>query len=60
MQRSTRKSTHISEEIANSEALARLVELGLIDVNVVADNEAAAPQIMYSLSDKFTTASNSP
>ena len=53
------ETTRISEEIANAEALARLVELGLINVDVVLDETTSAPQTMYRLSDRFTTALNS-
>ena len=56
----TRKPTRMSEEIANSEALARLVELGLINVDVVSAADAAStPQTMYRLSDRFTIVPNS-
>ena len=56
MQRPTRKPTRTSEEIANSEALARLVELGLINIDVVSNDAASTPQTMYRLSDRFTNA----
>ena len=59
MSHSTRKPTRMSEEIANSEALARLVELGLINIDVVLDEAASTPQTMYRLSDRFTIAPNS-
>ena len=50
----------MSEEIANSEALARLVELGIINVDVVSAADAAStPQTMYRLSDRFTIVPNS-
>ena len=52
MSHSTRQPTRISEEIANSEAVARLMALGLINVDVVSDEAASTPQTMYRLSDK--------
>lgn len=59
MQHPIRKPTRMSEEIANSEALARLVELGLINVDVIPNDPTAPPQTMYRLSDRFTIPSQS-
>ncbi|GAC1417908.1 MAG: hypothetical protein NVSMB64_27680 [Candidatus Velthaea sp.] len=59
MSHSTRQPIRISEEIANSKALARLVELGLVNVDVVSDETTSAPQTMYRLSDRFTIAPHS-
>ncbi len=56
MQHATPEPTRTAEDVATSEALARLVELGLIDVDVDSVDATSTVKPMYRLSDRFTTA----
>jgi hypothetical protein len=57
MQHAKLKPTRVAEDVAMSDALARLVELGLIDVDLNSVDETSPAKPMYRLSDRFTIAS---